>query len=78
MDEQDEAVRQTGRRLRAADRARDRAHNEHIDAVLNALRAGRPPTGVADLSPLSAARLRQIARDAGVPPATKGKPLAGA
>jgi hypothetical protein len=73
MDDELEAVTQTARRLRSADKARDKARDDHIDAVLVALRAGQPPTEIADRSPLTAARLRQIAREAGIPPATKGR-----
>ena len=78
MDEHDEAVKATAQRLRRAQSALDAAKEQHITAVLAALRAGRPPMGVAALSPFTDTRLRQIAREAGVPPAVKGKrPVAG-
>ena len=78
MDEHDEAVKTTAQRLRRAQSALDAAKESHIAAVLAALRAGRPPMGVADLSPFTDTRLRQIAREAGIPPAVKGKrPAAG-
>lgn len=73
MDEHDEAVKATAQRLRRAQSALDTAREQHIGAVLAALRAGRPPMAVADLSPLTDTRLRQIAREAGIPPAVKGK-----
>ena len=72
MDERDETVKQTARRLRAANVAQSKARDEHVAAVLAALRDGRPPMTIADLSPLTASRLRQIARDEGIPAATKG------
>ena len=73
MDDELEAVKQTGRRWSAADRARDKARDEHFTAVVAALKAGRTPTDVSDLSPFTATHLRQVARDAGIPPAVKGK-----
>ena len=73
MDDELEAVAQTGRRWTAADKARDRARADHFGAVLAALRAGKPPTEIAKRSPFTATHLRQIARDNGIPPATKGK-----
>jgi predicted methyltransferase len=73
MDEHEEAVKMTAQRLRRAQAALDTAKEQHIAAVLAALRAGRPPMGVAELSPFTDARLRQIARRAGIPPARKGK-----
>ena len=73
MDEHDEAVKATAQRLRRAQSALDAAKEQHITAVLAALRAGRPPMGVAGLSPFTDTRLRQIAREAGIPPAKKGK-----
>lgn len=73
MDEHDEAVKATAQRLRRAQSALDAAKEQHIAAVLAALKAGRPPMGVADLSPFSDAHLRQLARGAGIPAAKKGK-----
>jgi transposase InsO family protein len=71
MDDELEAVKQSGRRWSAADRARDRIRDEHFADVLAALRAGQPPTVIADLSPYTATHLRKIARDHGIPPASK-------
>jgi hypothetical protein len=73
MDEYEEAVEATARRLRRARAATEKAQAEHITAVLDALRAGRPPMRVAELSPFSDAHLRQLARKAGIPRAVKGK-----
>ena len=70
MDDKLEAVRQSGRRYTAADKARDKARDEHFAAVVAALLAGEAPTDVAELSPFTATHLRQVARDAGVPAAT--------
>jgi len=73
MDDELEAVTQTGRRWRSADKARDKARAEHFGAVIAALRAGQPPTEIAERSPFTAAHLRKIARDAGIPAATRQK-----
>jgi hypothetical protein len=73
MDEHEEAVSATARRLRRARATVEKAEAEHIEAVLSALRAGRPPMRVAELSPFSDAHLRQLARNAGIPPAVRGK-----
>jgi hypothetical protein len=72
MDEY-EAVKATARRLRRAQSSLEAAKEQHIAAVLAALRAGRPPMKVAELSPFTDTHLRQLAREAGIPPAVKGK-----
>jgi hypothetical protein len=69
MDDYEAAVKATASRVRAAERAR----SDHIAAVVAALRAGKRPTDVASWSPFTAAYLRKLARDAGVPPAAKGR-----
>jgi hypothetical protein len=74
MDDELEAVRQTGRRYTSADKARDKARDEHFAAVVAALRAGEAPTDVADLSPFTATHLRQVARDAGIEAPAKRRP----
>jgi hypothetical protein len=71
MSDELDAVRRTARRWNAADKARDRARDEHFAAVLDALRAGVPPTEVYDLSPFTATHLRGVARDAGLPAARR-------
>lgn len=68
MDAHEAAVRTTGERVAAAEKARD----EHIAAVVAALEAGKRPTDVASWSPFSAAYLRRLARRKGIPPAVKG------
>ena len=51
----------------------EEAQSEAIAASLDALRAGKMPTEVADRSPFTAAYLRILARKAGIPPAQPGK-----
>lgn len=68
MDEHEATVRRTGRKVAA--HKRERA--EHLAAVVAALKAGKRPTDVASWSPFTAAHLRKIVREAGVPPAAKG------
>jgi hypothetical protein len=70
MDEHEAAVKATGRKVTALSKARE----EHIAAVVSALKAGKRPTEVVSWSPLTAARVRQIAREAKIPPARKGSP----
>lgn len=50
--------------------AAEKAEAEQL--VIELLRAGVPPTVVADASPFSAAKQRILARAAGIPPAKKG------
>ena len=68
MDEHEAAVRVTGERVAAAPKHR----NDHIAAVIAALKAGKRPTDVARWSPFSAAYLRKVVRLQGVPKAVKG------
>lgn len=68
MDEHEAAVRRTGRRVAA----HKPEHAAHVAAVVEALKAGKRPTDVASWSPFTAAYLRKLAREAGVPPASKG------
>ena len=71
MDEHEEAVRDTARRVRRLESALKEAKAVHLAAALHALRSGVPPTAVADLSTFSDAYLRVEARKAEIPPATK-------
>ena len=64
MDEHEAAVKRTGRRVAAHERERA----AHIAAVVAALKAGKRPTVVASWSPFTAAYLRKLAREHGVPP----------
>ena len=50
----------------------DQSRRVLIDAVVDALRAGVPPTEVVELSPFSSAHVRVIARQHGIPPARGG------
>lgn len=68
MNEHETAVRSTGRKVARHDKERA----EHVDAVVAALLAGERPTDVADWSPFTAAYLRRLAREAGVPQAPRG------
>ena len=74
MDEHEAAVKTTGRKVR--DAPKNRA--DHLVAVIAALKAGHRPTDVASWSPFSAAYLRRLAREAGVPRAKKGGASLGA
>ena len=74
MEDELEAVKQTARRYTAADKARDKARDEHFTAVLTALRAGKAPTDVSDLSPFTSTHLRQVARDAGIEAPARRRP----
>lgn len=67
MDEHEAAVRRTGRKVAGHDRERA----AHLAAVVAALKVGKRPTDVASWSPFTAAYLRKLAREAGVPPASK-------
>lgn len=73
MSDEMDAVIRTGRKWSAADRARDRARDEHFAAVLAALRADEVPTDVYDNSPFTQTHLRTLARDAGIPPGKRRK-----
>lgn len=68
-----DAVKATARRVRRAATALDVAKEDHLAAAIRALRAGAPPTDVANESTFSDAYLRQQARKADIPPATRKK-----
>jgi len=68
MDDVEVHVKATGRRVRRHKAERD----EHIAAVVAALTAGKRPTDVAEWSAFTAAYVRKLAREAGVPPAQPG------
>lgn len=59
------------KRFEQAERALEKARSEVKDLAIEALKAGAAPTEVAERSPYTAAHLRQIAREAGIPPAKK-------
>lgn len=61
-------VKATGRRVRRHKAERD----QHIAAVVAALNAGKRPTDVAEWSAFTAAYVRKLAREAGVPPGQPG------
>jgi len=76
MEEHEEALKASTRRYRRTKAAHEESRKESTADVIAALRAGVPPTKVADLSPFTATQVRAIARKAGIPPAVKGKSLA--
>jgi hypothetical protein len=71
MDEM-EALDQAAARYRDTEAAHDKSRQQAIEAVVNALEAGKRPTDVADRSPFTAAYVRRIARDNGIEPAKPG------
>ena len=72
MSEHEAAVKSTGQRVRRTAKAASSAIDQHIAAVLAALRAGERPTDVAAWSHFTATYLRRLAREAGIPPAARG------
>ena len=76
MDEHEEALRASTRRYRRTEAAHEESRKASVADVIAALRAGVPPTKVAELSPFTATHVRKLARDAKIPPARKGKPAA--
>jgi len=73
MDDHEEALRASTRRYRRTEAAHKESREASTADVLAALRAGMPPTKAAGLSPFTATHVRKLARDAGIPPARKGK-----
>ena len=73
MDEYEEALKASTRRYKRTDTAHEESRKASTADVLAALRAGVPPTRVAALSPFTATHVRKLAREAGIPPARKGK-----
>jgi hypothetical protein len=71
MDEHDAAVQATGERMLASQAIAAHDHDEHLAAVMAALKAEKRPTDVASHSPFSAAYLRKLARLHGIPRAVK-------
>lgn len=59
-------------RYRATEADHEKARRAAIGAVIVALRESVGPTEVARLSPFTAAYVRKIARDNGIPPASLG------
>lgn len=57
---------------RQIDAARTEAHDAVIAEIVAALKAGEMPTAVAEDSPFTAAHVRKLAREAGVPRAKPG------
>lgn len=65
MTDHEATVKDSARKVRRHRAERDK----HIADVLAALRDGEAPTKVADWSAFSAAYIRRLAREAGIPPA---------
>jgi hypothetical protein len=63
---------------REAEQRFDQARQALVGVVVEALRAGVPPTEVVELSPFSPAYVRVIAREHGIPPARGGPRKKGA
>jgi hypothetical protein len=59
-------------RYQATETAHEEARQAAIQAVIAALRGQVGPTEVAGLSPFTAAYVRKLARDHGIPPAPVG------
>jgi hypothetical protein len=76
MKEYEEALRASARRYRRTDAAHEESRKAATADVIAALKAGVPPTTVAELSPFTATHVRNLARKNGIPAATKGKPPA--
>ncbi|HEY2096305.1 MAG TPA: hypothetical protein VGH72_07575 [Pseudonocardia sp.] len=56
-----------------ATRAYAQARDDLIATIVELLRAGHSPAGLADHTPWSQRRLRTLAREAGAEPATRGR-----
>jgi hypothetical protein len=71
------ALDEATRRYRRTKKAHDDARKTASAALVDALRAGMPPTEATERSPFSAAYVRRIARENGIEPARPGpKPSA--
>ncbi|MEQ4207319.1 hypothetical protein ABN028_11830 [Actinopolymorpha sp. B17G11] len=68
MPEPRQRITATTRRYVASAEAHAADRRAVIEACLAALRAGVPPTEVAALSPFTAAYIRRLARENGIPP----------
>lgn len=67
-DELREAIRAATRRYNRTKKAHDDARDELTAAIVAGLLGGVRPSEVAEASPFKDARIRQIARENGVPP----------
>lgn len=68
-----EELEKATRAYERATKALTEARQKVVRAAVEELRAGVPPTEVAEHCPFTAARLRQIARENGVEPAPPGR-----
>lgn len=67
-----DALKSASARYRRTETAHAGARDATVAAVVAALRAGVPPTLVERNSPFTAAHIRTIAREHGIPPAKPG------
>ena len=61
-------MRAAGRRYRRTETSHKQARDEAHAAVLAALKAGKRPTDVTEWSPFTATYVRNLGREAGIPP----------
>jgi len=66
------ALREATRRYKSTGAVHEEARLAAIAAVIAALRANVGPSEVEQLSPFTAAYIRRLAREHGIPPATPG------
>ena len=66
MSEHEQTVRDATRRYQQTEKAHERAREEVISAVVQALEAGERPTDVTSWSPFTAAYVRKLARGHGI------------
>lgn len=72
MADERSALAAATRRYERTENAHEAARRDAIEAVLAALRAGIGPSEVERLSPFTAAYVRKLARENGIPPAAPG------
>lgn len=77
MNDPREDLKAATRRYQRTEQAHEQERTTTIEKVVAALRAKVPPTEVVELSPFTAAYVRRIAREHGIPPAAPGPKKAG-
>jgi hypothetical protein len=66
MKQNEDAVRDATRRYRQTEKAHEKARDDLVAVVIEALKAGERPTDVTAWSPFTAAYVRKIARAHGI------------
>lgn len=66
-------LREVTAQFKELERQLDELREKAGPLVVSLLKAGEPPTEVADLSPFSTAWVRNLARANGIPPASRGR-----